>query len=473
MATIPQKPLFSWKETENLGDLKRLQHVLEALPDEPLMQKLEAERGNGRNDYPIRAMWNSIIASYVFQHDSIEALRRELLRNDRLRCICGFDSIKEAKDAVGDPSNYSRFLQSVERHPEELEAIMDSLVGNLFLELPGFGRYLATDSKQIESHGNPKSKKKLKELIKKGPDGRRDLDADWGKKTYECEKKDGTLETKTVKWFGYKLHLVVDAVYELPIGYEVTKASRPDNIVGGRLIENWASGHPQMVSRCEALTGDKAYDDKKIIQQLWEGNNPDSPRGILPIIPKRNDWKDDSKYDDRSLFEGVDNITYDCQGQIYCYDRKRKRRKMVYDGYEPGRDCQKWRCPVAVYAHLPECCSYGRCSKNSDYGRVVRVKRDFDPRTFLPIARRSLKFDRIYNKRTSVERVFSRMDVNYGFEDHYIRGQRKMHFRCGFALVVMLAMALGRTRENKKKEGRKAEQEDRQLPSIRSLVRAA
>ena len=109
-------------------------------------------------------------------------------------------------------------------------------------------------------------------------------------------------------------------------------------------------------------------------------------------------------------------------------------------------------------------------SKNSDYGRIVRVKRDFDPRTFLPVARTSLKFDRLYKKRTSVERVFSRMDVSYGFESHYIRGQRKMHFRCGFALVVMLAMALGRTRENKKK---KADQEDRAAPSVRSLVRAA
>lgn len=30
---------------------------------------------------------------------------------------------------------------------------------------------------------------------------------------------------KMVKWFGYKLHLVVDATYELPVAYKVTKAS--------------------------------------------------------------------------------------------------------------------------------------------------------------------------------------------------------------------------------------------------------
>ena len=52
--------------------------MLDALPNEPLMLSLEAERGNGRDDYPVRPMWNSLIAAFVFQHASIAALRREL-----------------------------------------------------------------------------------------------------------------------------------------------------------------------------------------------------------------------------------------------------------------------------------------------------------------------------------------------------------------------------------------------------------
>lgn len=65
--------------------------VLDHLPDEELMRKLEQERGKGRDDYPVRAVWNSILAGIVFQHPSIESLRRELLRNAQLREICGFD----------------------------------------------------------------------------------------------------------------------------------------------------------------------------------------------------------------------------------------------------------------------------------------------------------------------------------------------------------------------------------------------
>ena len=66
MAIIPQKKLFSWKEIENLGDLSRLLLVINHLPDEPLMFALESQRGNGRDDYPIRPVWNSILAGLVF-----------------------------------------------------------------------------------------------------------------------------------------------------------------------------------------------------------------------------------------------------------------------------------------------------------------------------------------------------------------------------------------------------------------------
>jgi len=59
-----------------------------------------------------------------------------------------------------------------------------------------------------------------------------------------------------------------------------------------------------------------------------------------------------------------------------------------------------------------------------------------------------------------VERVNSRLDEAYGFEKHFIRGQKKMQLRCTLALLVMLAMAVGRIRE---KQGR----------NIRSLVAAA
>ena len=59
-----------------------------------------------------------------------------------------------------------------------------------------------------------------------------------------------------------------------------------------------------------------------------------------------------------------------------------------------------------------------------------------------------------------MERVNSRLDVSFGFELHTIRGMAKMKLRCGLALCVMLAMAVGRIKGKQKEK-------------MRSLVAAA
>ena len=56
---------------------------------------------------------------------------------------------------------------------------------------------------------------------------------------------------------------------------------------------------------------------------------------------------------------------------------------------------------------------------------------------------------RIYNKRTAIERVNSRIDNVFMFEQHYIRGIKKMEIRITLAFIVMLSMALGRVRQNR------------------------
>lgn len=123
MAIIPQQTFFVWCEIENLGDLERLRLVLEYMPDEELMQTLKKERGKGRDDYPIRTMWNSILAGIVYQHPSIESLRRELSRNGQLRFMCGFRS---GRDVPG-PDVYSRFSKKFFQKEDLVNRIFNKL----------------------------------------------------------------------------------------------------------------------------------------------------------------------------------------------------------------------------------------------------------------------------------------------------------------------------------------------------------
>ena len=69
MAIIAQKSLFGWETYEKFDGLKRLELILAVLDDEKLMATLERERGRGRNEYPVRAVWNSIIVASLRELD--------------------------------------------------------------------------------------------------------------------------------------------------------------------------------------------------------------------------------------------------------------------------------------------------------------------------------------------------------------------------------------------------------------------
>jgi len=429
MAIIPQGRLFSWKEIEGRSDLDRLRMVLRVIPDEGLMEKLESYRGRGRDDYPVRAVWNSVLAGVVYQHVSVASLRRELLRNGELRDLCGFDPLLGAR-AVPSESAYTRFLRNLFRCAGEIEAMFDDLLDRLGLELPELGRHLGIDSKAIPSAGRPSGK---------DPDGRRDRDGDWGVKTYRGKRPDGTIWERVKHWFGYKVHLIVDVRCEVPLGYEVSRASVSDTTRLLPMVEGLGERHGWVLERAEDFSGDKGYDSEDNNRELWD------LYGIKPIIDVRHDWKDGEKT--RPLDpDRVDNLVTDEEGSIFCVrqsvgDAHRiEMVPMAFYGFEKDRGTLKYRCPAAVYGY--ECAERGTCSW-TDYGRVLRVPLGWDRRRFVPVPRSTYKWKRLYRGRTAVERVNSRLDVSFGFERHFIRGMKKMKVRVGIALVVMLSMALG------------------------------
>ena len=96
MTVIARKRAFSPKEMEVRSDLDRLRMVLGVVPDEGVMRNLEVHRDKGRDDYPVGAVWNSLSAGVVYEHSSIESLRRELRRNGELTDLCGIGPTRGA-----------------------------------------------------------------------------------------------------------------------------------------------------------------------------------------------------------------------------------------------------------------------------------------------------------------------------------------------------------------------------------------
>jgi len=432
--------LFAWNQVEAASDLDRLRVLFEALPDEDLMRTLEAERKGRRDDYPVRAMWNSLLAGIVFQHNGIQSLRRELARNGQLRQVCGFEVLRGDK-AIPPEWVYTRFQAKLQRHWKEVDRMFDVLIARLMEHLPDLGKRLAVDSKAIQSYAKSPCKDAVLEDGK--PDGRRDRDADWGTKKYKGVHKDGTPWEKTIHWFGYKLHLIVDAHYELPLGYAVTQASANDSPYLLPLVADLDARHPKLAKRSEYLSADKGYDSQANNKDLFEHY------GIRPIVDIRATWQEERVLP-RSLYPGrVDTIFHTEKGEVLCRCRDGAQNEldnyesMAYEGFEQDRGTLKYRCPAK--ARCTRCTQHDLCNGGSQpaHGRIVRVPIDTDRRIFTPLPRDSKSWTREYKHRTAVERVNSRIDGAFGFERHFIRGKKKMHARTGLALLVMLGMALG------------------------------
>ena len=166
-----------------------------------------------------------------------------------------------------------------------------------------------------------------------------------------------------------------------------------------------------------------------------------SAEGIAPVIQNRRLWKGQTE---QMLpgHDGSSNIVYTEDGTIYCYDKVSEppvRHPMAYIGYEPDRETMKYRCPAQ---HEGWACPMTTiCNAGKSYGKTVRVDRDLDLRRFPSMPRATKKFERMYNGRTSVERVNARLKMFWGVDDGNMTGSRRFVAKVGVVLAVHVAFA--------------------------------
>lgn len=401
--------LFSWQALDESNDIFRFRKLLEALDDKELIRRLKAERKGRRNDYPIEAIWNSLLARLLFNHSSIQSLRRELRRNTEFRQVCGFDPLLKEK-AVPSKDAYHRFQKKLDNPSDLLLDIFHQLLRKLFKFLPDLGKRLAADGKAI-----PACRKD-------------DRDAVVGCKKEISSK--GEREIVTYEWFGYKLHLLCDATYELPVAFDVTTATAHESPRLLKMIQDLKENHEDILSCAETLASDKGYDDGEDKERLYQEYD------VIPIIPARDMAQGEYKPLDP---ERHDTLYISPTGQIACKNRP-------FESDEKKRGTLKFRRPSAAWGiecQNRDSCRCSRKAKHSEYGRVVRVKVNSFSRLLSPIYPHSYRFEDIYKSRTAVERLFARLDHQYGIERHYDRGMRRMRTRVTMSLIAMLATALG------------------------------
>ena len=415
------KPLFAWDCLEDNPNLATIQKFLASVPDAKLLEGLRLHRGRGRNDCPVHVAWGVVLLRIALRHTSFVATLAELARNEALGRLIGI----EKQEEVPDSWNISRFLDVLGREPHfsELRRIFDTMIQRLGLAVPDLGRNTAGDSTALHARSKEKAEHVKAEIAQGLPQ------PSGGRKEYTDD--DGKV-TKVVEWFGYKLHLLVDAKHEVVLTYQVTTANAADCKSLPDLVEQGQANLPE--GRIETLAYDKAADDNESHRTLHKAK-------IRAVIKNRHLWKDQTE---QMLpgHDGTSNIVYDEAGTVHCYDRTSLpivRHKMAYIGHEPERETLKYRCPAR---HEGWNCPHDAvCNAGKSYGKTVRVDRTIDLRRFPPIPRATKKFERLYNGRTSVERVNARLKLFWGVDDGNITGSRRFHALIGAVLIVHASFA--------------------------------
>jgi hypothetical protein len=416
------KPLFAWDCLEDSPSLRTVRQFLEAIPDGPLLEGLRLQRGRGRNDYPVHVLWGVVLLTHLLRHTSTDSCLGELGRNEGLRRLIGIESEKK----VPKKWNVSRFLDVLgqEPHRSRMREIFDGILERLGRAVGDLGRDTAGDSTWL--HGRRKARdaaiqSEQAEGLPKASGGRKEYRDDEGK------------ISKVVEWFGYKLHLLVDVKHEVALAYQITSTKAGDGETLPALLTQAENNLP--AKRIKTLAYDKAADDHHVHRLL-------AKRHIKPLIQNRSLWKEEHE---KMLpgHDGNSNIVYDEAGTLHCYDRTSEpmvRHRMAYIGHEPQRQTIKYRCPAR---HEGWSCPHDHaCNAGKKYGKTVRVDRTIDLRRFPPIPRATKKFERMYKRRTSVERVNARFKLFWGVDDGNITGARRFAARVGVVMVVHAGLAL-------------------------------
>lgn len=293
------QPLFAWGQLEDHPTLVTSRELLDTVPDQPLLDGLNAARGKGRNDYPLVLLWRIVLLTILLRHSSFNACLAELHRNPALCRLLGIPSA----DAIPNGCNLSRFLDVLGQQPHltALRQVFDCLTQRLGTAVPDLGRHTAGDATALAGRAktDPQGVDAESRQGLPQPSG--------GKKEYRDEQ--GHV-TKVYDWFGYKLHLLVDVQHEVALAYDVSDTKAGDNERVPALLRQAGDNLP--AGRIETLAYDKAADDDKVHDCLHG-------HGIKPLIPNRALWKEEPE---RPLPGGRFplHLVHDEAGTVFCYD---------------------------------------------------------------------------------------------------------------------------------------------------------
>ncbi len=360
----------------------------------------------GRKGHDLLSLFVVHFSRYALDVECMSEFLVELSDNPALADICG------VRDDVPSESTMCRFNQKLSKIYVEYMQFTSRLVDAVAKRIselhqidpqryPPVAKEVAIDASAIAAFSNPNKKAK--------DGGKSDKDAQWG-----WRHKANSPVQEMVPFFGYKIHLIADAEYEIPLVFDTTGGKHSDIRMLKPLYEQ-AKGDFQWFSP-EYLSGDKGYDSQAMHRYLrQQGTN-----GLIP--PRKPTAKD-------GLYDGLFNADGDpvCMGKV----------AMAFAETDPVTNRHLYRC-------RPEGCRMK--TEGLPWMAHCDDEHWFDPednpRVMGNVRRNSVEWKRLYRKRWSVERVFSSLKDSRLLEKHRYRGMDKVRSHVISTVAAFVATTL-------------------------------
>lgn len=398
---------------ESLPPRIRYERLFELLP--PLVT--DHVSGLGRRPLSPQALLQALVYKSLRRFGSLSELVFDLNSNPALAAAVGFGP--ESRLPIVE--RFSAFLRKTPN--EKLQAVREQLVVSLRHQSVITGELLSVDSAPIVAplrENNLKTSLRHKRFDKTHPP-KGDPEAGVG---IICHYP--TPEKKEVSWFwGYRNHVLTDARTELPV-WEITHPANVSDLPPGREALRWAKTF--FGTAIQAVTADAEYDSEDLLTFIAK------EMLATPVVPRNPRNKQSTEHTVR----GQD---------IYCAANLRMSHRGKMTDRKTGITYRIYSCPLHWRTKIRQ--TYLLCPANhpkflSQKGCNVLIR--ITPSIRSQIAYGSDAFAQIYNQRTSVERVFSRL-LAVTCQEPTVRGLNATRNHVTIAHIAVLLVAAAAHRD--------------------------
>ncbi|MBN1272980.1 MAG: transposase [Candidatus Aminicenantes bacterium] len=396
---MKSSPLF---QPEDLPPGIRYEKLFNHLP---FMEQTNKVRG--RPPFSKNAILRSLIYRNLRGLPSLGDLAFELKNNPMMAEVLGFSPFERSPSK----ERFSRFLRTTIN--QDLQRIRQGLVRTLKDEQVISGHIIALDSSVIEANVKENN---LKTSVKDRFDKFRRLKGDPDARLSVKIHYPKPFQRKIEFFWGYRNHMINDTKSELPI-HEVTyPADHDEKKIAVPMLKKITSQFP--VSH---VLGDANYDTEDILEYVVSEMKA---QPVIPLNPRRRQ---------KDSFQ-IKKDTVLCPANLKMHRKGRmKNNNRVYLQYS---------CPLywgKKYKGQYLSCPIGhpKFFKQKGCNYLMRLS----PSVRDTIAYGSLRFKKIYNQRSSVERIFSRLLVLSMHKPTVVRLQATQN-HCTIAHITVLLVAL-------------------------------